>query len=41
MTMHFDCESNEVHQYLDAQYVSAFEVAWQLFVRICMKKALI
>ncbi len=29
--MQFGCEPNEVEQYLDAQYVSALEVAWYLF----------
>jgi len=30
-TMQFGCEPNEVEQYLDAQYVSALEMAWHLF----------
>ncbi len=30
-TMQFGCEPNEVEQYLDAQYVNAFEATWCLF----------
>jgi len=29
--MYFGCEFTEVDQYFDARYVSALEVAWQLF----------